>query len=81
MMTENTGNELNKYKDLCRICLGYSPNGIDITDDDNNSQLNRSQRDAILNNYAIITKLSVRKFVRREFIFDKLNDIHSSQSS
>lgn len=55
LIKANTSNKLGNYKQLCRFCLGYQHNKIDITD------ANCSfQKQNILNNYTIVTKEYVR---------------------
>ncbi|KAG4072287.1 hypothetical protein HA402_004219 [Bradysia odoriphaga] len=51
LITRNTSNKLEDYKELCRICLENQPNSVDISD---NSYVNRSEE--IRSNYTAITK-------------------------
>ncbi len=57
LLKENTKDKLDNYKELCRFCLDYQSNGIDIGDNCRSTQ----QRDDILNNYVNITKQYVRQ--------------------
>lgn len=59
LMKENTIDNLDEYRELCRICLANQPNGFDIADDNIDCESKREQRDTILNNYIIVMKQSV----------------------
>lgn len=57
LIRQNTSNKLDDYKDLCRFCLSYQPDGIFISE---NVYNNENWQDAILNDYFIVTKQHVR---------------------
>ncbi|XP_037050886.1 zinc finger protein 25-like [Bradysia coprophila] len=54
LIKENTNNKLDDYKGLCRFCLGNQSQIFDMGDA--NCYTKQQQRDAISNNYFIVTK-------------------------
>lgn len=56
LITRNTSNKLDDYKELCRICLENHADGIDISE---NSVSSIKRREAIRSNYITITKQHV----------------------
>ncbi|XP_037024329.1 zinc finger protein 718-like [Bradysia coprophila] len=53
LITRNTSNKLDDYKELCRICLENQPNSVDISE---NSCSSVKRSEAIRSNYITISK-------------------------